>query len=55
VVGNGKVLTMDHRQVAEAVVDIQARVVADIPNRDRKARRAEEVAPRVYESHPVFD
>jgi cytosine/adenosine deaminase-related metal-dependent hydrolase len=55
VVGNGKVLTMDHRQVAEAVADIQARVVADIPNRDRKARRAEEVAPRVYESHPVFD
>jgi cytosine/adenosine deaminase-related metal-dependent hydrolase len=53
VVGDGKVLTMDHRQVAEAVADIQARVVADIPNRDRKARRAEEVAPHVYDSHPA--
>jgi hypothetical protein len=53
VVGNGKVLTMDHGREAEAVAEIQARVVADIPNRDRKKRHAEEVAPRVYESRPA--
>jgi cytosine/adenosine deaminase-related metal-dependent hydrolase len=50
VVADGKVLTMDHQRVSDEVSRIQAAVVADIPNRDRKRRRADEVSPLTYES-----
>ena len=49
VVGDGKVLTMDHQKVADEVSRIQADVVADIPNRDRKGRTALQVSPLTYE------
>lgn len=50
VVADGKVLTVPHQQTASAVSEIQARVVADIPNRDRKKRTAEQVAPLTFPS-----
>lgn len=48
VVADGRVLTMDHQKIAEGVTEIQAAVVRDMPNRDRKGRTAEEVAPKTY-------
>lgn len=53
VVADGKVLTMDQQRVADEVSRIQAMVVADIPNRDRKGRPADEVSPLTYESATV--
>lgn len=50
VVSDGTVLTIDHQRVAKAVSDIQDAVVLDIPNRDRKHRSAEQVAPKTYET-----
>jgi cytosine/adenosine deaminase-related metal-dependent hydrolase len=49
VVADGKVLTIDHRKAAADVSEIQARVVAGMASRDRKGRRAEEVAPLTYQ------
>lgn len=48
VVGDGKVLTVPHQKTAHEVSRVQAAVVADIPNRDRKKRTAEQVAPLVF-------
>lgn len=48
VVADGEVTTLAHRDAAEAVSETLARVVADIPNRDRKRRSAHEVAPLTY-------
>lgn len=48
VVGDGEVLTIDHKRQAETVAEIQERVVADMPNRDRRQRTAAEVSPRTY-------
>ena len=48
IVRDGAVLTVDHQKTAEAVGEVQAEVVADMPNRDRKSRTAEEVSPRTY-------
>jgi cytosine/adenosine deaminase-related metal-dependent hydrolase len=48
VVADGEVTTLAHRAAAEAVSETLARVVADMPNRDRKRRSAEEVAPLTF-------
>ncbi len=53
IVSNGKVLTIDHQATANAVSEIQVEVAADMPNRDRKRRTAEEVAPKTYAIHPT--
>jgi cytosine/adenosine deaminase-related metal-dependent hydrolase len=52
-VSNGEVMTVDHQKIAEVVADIQRRVAADLPQRDRKGRSAHEVAPLTYESLPT--
>lgn len=50
VVADGNVITVAHQQIADEVSKIQAQVVADIPNRDRKKRTAEQVAPLTFPS-----
>lgn len=49
VVADRRVLTMDHDRVAAEVSRIQAAVVEDIPQRDRKQRTAAEVSPLTYD------
>ncbi|MGA0598355.1 amidohydrolase family protein [Enterovirga sp. CN4-39] len=49
VVENGRVLTLDHAEAVRQLHEIQSEVTASMPGRDRKGRRADEVAPRVYE------
>ncbi len=46
VVGDGRVLTMNHMEAAEQVAAAQSRILPKVPSRDRHGRGAEEVAPR---------
>lgn len=48
VVADGTILTVDHRKQAEKVSEIQARIAADMPNRDRRKRSASDIAPLSY-------
>lgn len=45
VVGDGKVLTIDHADAAERLTDAQARMMAQAPNLDYRHRSADEIAP----------
>ena len=45
VVGDGKVLTLNHADAAERLVDAQARMMAQAPNLDFRHRSADEIAP----------
>lgn len=49
VVSERQVQTIAHQAAAERLSALQRRVVARLPQRDRRGRRAEEVAPLTYE------
>ena len=45
VVGDGKVLTLNHADAAARLTEAQARMMANTPNLDYKNRTADEIAP----------
>lgn len=45
VVGEGKVLTLDHSDAAARLTEAQKRMMAEAPKRDYRGRQADEIAP----------